>query len=143
MDGRGVPLSIVVSGANVSDFDGALPVLEDIVVPRPDPTATEQNLCADKGYDSKKIRAGAQALGYKPHIRSRREEALDLKSRPGHRARRYVVEVAHSWLNRFRKLLVRFEKKGENFLALLFLGSAIIAFRHATGGGNRRGIILG
>jgi transposase len=143
VDGRGVPLSFVVSGANVSDFDGALPTLEDVVVPRPDPAVVEQHVCADKGYDSKKIRAGIEALGLKPHIRSRGEEALDLASRPGTKARRYVVEAGHSWLNRFRKLLVRYEKKAENFFALLFLASAIIAWRLANGGGNRRGIILG
>jgi hypothetical protein len=42
-----------------------------------------------------------------------------------------VVEVSHSWLNRFRKLLVRFEKTHRSYLALLMLGCAIIAFRKA------------
>jgi hypothetical protein len=55
---------------------------------------------------------------------------------PKHRARRWVVEVNHSWLNRFRKLLVRFEKTHRSYLALLMPGCAIIAFRKAEGPGK-------
>nr|MBP8134508.1 transposase [Zoogloea sp.] len=44
-------------------------------------------------------------------------------------ARRWIVEVAHSWFNRFRKLLVRYEKLERSFLALNHLAAAIIAFR--------------
>jgi putative transposase len=40
-----------------------------------------------------------------------------------------VVEVAHSWFNRFRKLLVRYEKLERSFLGLNHLAAAIIAFR--------------
>jgi transposase len=43
--------------------------------------------------------------------------------------RRWVVEAAHSWYNRFRKLLVRFEKFTESYEALLHLASAIICWR--------------
>jgi transposase len=45
------------------------------------------------------------------------------------KARRWVVEVCHSWFNRFRKLLVRYEKLERSFLALNHLAAAIIAFR--------------
>jgi len=69
--------------------------------------------------------------GYTPHIRARGEE-IKLKVRvPGWRARRWVVEAAHSWLNRNRALLVRWSKKDENHLALLQLGSGLIAFKKA------------
>jgi IS5 family transposase len=57
------------------------------------------------------------------------EESGDLKRHPGKRARRWVVEVAHSWFNRFRKLLVRYEKLERSFLALNYLAAAIITFR--------------
>ena len=40
-----------------------------------------------------------------------------------------MVEVCHSWLNRFRKLLVRYEKLERSFLALNHIAAAIIAFR--------------
>lgn len=66
---------------------------------------------------------------YIPHVQGRGEEARQLKHSPGKRARRWVVEVAHSWFNRFRKLLVRFEKLERSFSALNQLAAAIIAFR--------------
>jgi len=70
-------------------------------------------------------------LGFIPHIRSRGEE-IELKARtPGWRARRWVVEAAHSWLNRNRAILVRWSKKDENHLALLQLASGLVAFKKA------------
>ena len=51
------------------------------------------------------------------------------KKIPGYRARRWVVERTHSWLNRFRSLLIRWDKKLENYLALLHLACAWITFR--------------
>jgi putative transposase len=69
--------------------------------------------------------------GYTPHIRARSEEIkLKLRS-PGWRARRWVVEATHSWLNRNRALLIRWSKKDENHLALLQLASGLIAFKKA------------
>lgn len=47
---------------------------------------------------------------------------------PTKKARRWVVEVAHSWFNRFRKLLVRYEKLDRSFLALNHLAAAIMSF---------------
>ncbi|MFN9748701.1 MAG: transposase, partial [Burkholderiales bacterium] len=67
--------------------------------------------------------------GYIPHVVDRRTEA-DIKRRnPKKKARRWVVEVCHSWFNRFRKLLVRYEQLERSFLALNHLAAAIIAFR--------------
>ncbi len=69
--------------------------------------------------------------GYTPHIRTRGEE-MKLKARtPGWRARRWVVEATHSWLNRNRGILIRWCKKDENHLALLQLASGLIAFKKA------------
>ena len=39
------------------------------------------------------------------------------------------MEAAHNWFNRFRKLLVRYEKLERSFLALNHLAAGIIAFR--------------
>ena len=61
------------------------------------------------------------------NVRPRGEEAKERKS--GHKARRWVVEAAHSWLNRFRKLLVRYEKKDENYVALIYIAFAITCWR--------------
>lgn len=127
MDGRGVPLSIVVTGANRHDVTQLAAVLDGRVV-RPDGRVRE-HLCADAGY------AGANALrviaerGYVPHVRSRGEERKARKR--GGKARRWVVEASHSWMNRFRKLLVRFEKTVLSYAALLHLTAGIIALKKA------------
>ena len=69
--------------------------------------------------------------GFTPQIRTRGEE-IKLKLRtPGWRARRWVVEACHSWLNRNRGILIRWSKKPENHLALLQLASGLIAFKKA------------
>lgn len=67
--------------------------------------------------------------GYIPHMHSRGREASELRWHSHKRARRWIVEVAHSWFNRFRKLLVRYEKIERSFMALHHLAAAIIVYR--------------
>ena len=70
--------------------------------------------------------------GYIPHVVDRSTEAAAKRRNPTKKARRWVVEVCHSWFNRFRKLLVRYEKLERSFVALNHLAAAIIAFRKVT-----------
>jgi len=70
--------------------------------------------------------------GYIPHVVGRRKEVEAKRHNPKKKARRWVVEVCHSWFNRFRKLLVRYEKLERSFLALNHLAAAIIAFRKVS-----------
>jgi transposase len=131
-EGHGVPLAVVVAGANRHDMKLVRATLEQIVVPRPAPTAEQpQGLCLDKGYDYDEVRATVAEFGFTAHIRSRGEEAQALKREAGARARRWVVERAHSWLNRFRRLLIRWDKKAENYLGFLHFACALLAFRAA------------
>lgn len=74
------------------------------------------------------MRELAAAFGYTAHIRSRGEEAQKLKREAGFRARRWVVERTHSWLNRYRRILIRWEKKAEGYIALLHFSCALITF---------------
>jgi putative transposase len=127
-----VPLAVAVAGANRHDMKLVRVTLEQIVVARPAPTAEQpQGLCLDKGYDYDEVRATVAEFGFTAHIRSRGEEAQALKREAGARARRWVVERAHSWLNRFRRLLIRWDKKAENYLGFLHFACALIAFRAA------------
>ena len=103
-------------------------VLDEIVIDRPD---TEQNLCADKGYTGEPAQKAIKDRNYIPHVVQRGEEIREKKINPNYKARRWIVEVTHSWLNRFRKLLVRFEKLTATHEALLHMAAAIIAFRKA------------
>jgi transposase len=84
------------------------------------------NLCLDKGYDSAQIREVLRGLFICAHIHSRGEERCVL---PPGQAKRWIVEAFHSWLNRFRRLLVRWEKLAVNYLGMLQLACAIIVWR--------------
>lgn len=99
---------------------------------RPEPSAQQpQRLCLDRGYDAPSMHRLASEHGYTPHIRARGEEIARKARTPDWRARRWVVEAAHSWFNRNRGLLVRWCKKEENHLALLQLAGGLIAFKKA------------
>jgi putative transposase len=121
-----------VAGANRNDFKLARATIESIAIARPNPTpAAPQGLCLDKGYDFEEVRDLLDEFGYTAHIRARGEEAQALKREAGYKARRWVVERTHSWMNRFRRLLIRWEKKPENYLGLLHLVCAFITYRAA------------
>ena len=127
-----MPLGLVVDGANRHDMKLVRATIESIVVERPGPREGQpQGLCLDKGYDYDEVRLLLAEFGFTAHIRSRGEEAQALKREAGKRARRWVVERSHSWLNRFRRILVRWDKKPEHYLAFLHLACALIAFRAA------------
>ena len=93
------------------------------------PKRRNKHLCADAGYTGEPAMKVIKKHGYIPHVKGRGQEAKELKRDPGKKARRWVVEVAHSWFNRFRKLLVRYEKLEHTFLALNHLAAAIITLR--------------
>jgi putative transposase len=106
------------------------PTLERLHLQRPPPTPEQpQGVCLDKGYDYDEVRALLAQFGYTAHIRTRGEEAKALKRELGFKARRWVVERTHSWLNRFRRLLVRWEKRADTYLAMLHLALGIITWR--------------
>lgn len=130
VDERGVPLSLIVTGANRHDVTQVEALLDNLVIDRPDATAdTPQHLCADRGYDGKPAFEIIVVRRYIPHIKPRGEERVEKQAIPGYKARRWVVEACHSWYNRFRKILVRYEKTDASYVALLHLASAIIAWR--------------
>jgi putative transposase len=128
-DGRGVPLGVEAEGANRNDFKMARETLESVPVERPEPTEEEpQHLSMDKGYDYDEIRELAQEFGYTTHLRERGEDTQATKREVGKKARRWVVERTHSWMNLYRAILIRWEKKPVNYLGLLHLTCALITF---------------
>ena len=109
--------------------------LQSIVIDRPEPTEENpQRMCLDKAYDFPEIHELLEEYGYTAHIRSRGEESHDKKNIPGYRARRWVVERTHSWMNRFRRLLIRWKKKEENYTAMLHFAFACISMDHIQDG---------
>jgi transposase len=107
--------------------------LEAIVVERPKPRKYKpQHLCADAGYKGKAAMQTVTEKNYRPHIKQRKQETEAKRNKPGYKARRWVVERTHSWFNRFRKLLVSFEKTKESYMALLSLAAAMICWRQTV-----------
>lgn len=131
-DGAGVPLGLAVDGANRNDCKLARATIESMAVERPDPTPdAPQGMCLDKGYDYDEVRELRTEFGFTAHIRARGEEAHALKHEAGCKARRWVVERPHSWMNRFRRVLIRWDKKVRNYLGFLHLACAYITYKRS------------
>lgn len=105
--------------------------LGSVPIAKPEAADVPQHLCLDKGYDYTDVRQVVAEYGYTAHIKCRGEEEKERKSIPGYRTRRWVVERTHSWMNRFRRLLIRWEKKSSNYIALLHLACAYIVYNAA------------
>jgi putative transposase len=88
-------------------------------------------MCMDKGYDAADVRATLVECGYVPHVLSRGEEKKRKSKSPKYRARRWVCERTHSWMNRFRRILIRWEKKAKNYEGLLHFACAYICLSAA------------
>jgi putative transposase len=130
VEAAGGPLGVIVAGANVHDTKLLASTLEAVVVERPESTEEEpQHLCLDKGYDNPTGRETVAAYCYVPHIRRIGEEKLDTTRVPRYPARRWVVERTLAWLNKCRAILVRYDKKTGNYLALIKLACALLWYR--------------
>ena len=92
-----------------------------------------RGLCLDKGYDFPEVRRAFEEFGFTAHIRSRGVEAQAIKKEAGFKARRWVVERTHSWLNRFRHILVSWDKYPDNYSAFLHFARALIVLRAPRG----------
>ena len=112
VEAEGIPVGLAVDGANRNDMKLDAATLRSIPedVARPEPSARgPQGLCLDKGYDYDEVRALVEEFGFTAHIKARGEEAQALKRQAGYKARRWVVERTHSWMNRFRGVLIRWK----------------------------------
>src|ERR1700753_3076294 len=115
------PFGHAATGANRHDRKLLSATMEGIVIARPELTEEQlQHLYLDAGYEYETTRQSVVDHQYLPHIRSRGQEQQDKARDPGYRGRR--------WINRSRRLLVRWEKKGENYLAFLHLACAQLIF---------------
>ena len=83
----------------------------------------------DKGYDDRALRIGFDLRNIEAHIRRRGEPAL--VGRYKGKARRWVVGRTNGWHNRFRALLVSWERKADHYVGLCHLANALIAYRTA------------
>ena len=121
---------MVVAGANVHDTKLLAATLEAVVVERLVPTEeAPQHLCLDKAYDNPTGWEAVAAHDYMAHIRRIGEEKLDAQGEKRYPARRWVVERTLAWLSKCRAILVRYDKKASNYLALIKLACVLIWYR--------------
>ena len=127
VEASGIPLAVEISGANKNDFKLVRQTFENIQIIKP--SELKSNVCMDKGYDYREVREIIGEFGFLSHIKARGEEAKEIKKYFWKKARRWVVERTHSWMNRFRGILIRWCKKAENYLAMLQFVCGIITWR--------------
>ncbi|AVZ82918.1 IS5 family transposase [Edwardsiella ictaluri] len=124
---QGIPLAVLVSGANRHDsimFEPLLDALPALAGKRGRPRYRPDKLHADKGYDFRRCRDYLRRRGIKARIARR---GIDSNDRLGRY--RWVVERTHGWLAGFGKLRIRFERRLDTHLALLTLACAVICLR--------------
>ncbi len=121
----------MVAGANTNDFKLVQQTFDAVPVKRPKPTRRRRlNLCLDAGYDCQQVRTWGVRRGFTLHVRPRRPPAQPPKKSRRKKVRRWVVERSHSFLHRFRRLLVRWEKREDTYLAMLHLAMGIVTWFH-------------
>jgi putative transposase len=128
VEADGGPLAITIAGANVPDAQLLDATIRAVVLERPEPEpGFPQHLCLDKGYDNETGWGACIDHDYDPHIALIRDEPPE---RPkAHKPRRWVVERTLAWLSKCRGILIRYEKKAENYLAMLQFACGLLWFR--------------
>jgi IS5 family transposase len=126
VDRQGIPLAVVLSAANVHDsrmmletVDAIEPIKRRVGRPRKRP----EKLHADKAYDSKPLREELRRRSITPRIARRGIESSERLGR-----HRWVVERTLAWLNRYRRLRIRYERRADMHLAFLHIGCALICW---------------
>jgi putative transposase len=128
-DAVGIPLAAEISGANVHDSKLLVKTVDGIVISGPRGPRRPENICLDKAYDGKPCESAIRSRRIRPHIRRRGEPPLlgVAKGKP----RRWVVERTNSWHNNYRGLRTRWERKGDNYRALVHLACALLTYQRA------------
>jgi IS5 family transposase len=130
VDRNGILLAIIQSAANVHDsrlLEAALDAIPSLRLPgrqRGRPRKRPKKVHADKGYDYPRCRRALRRRGITPRIASRGIESSERLGRY-----RWVVERTLSWLNRLRRLKVRYERRADIHQGFLSLGCALICWR--------------
>jgi transposase len=123
-DKNGIPLAIGVTGANTHDSKVCVSTVSDIVYNRQPPFKTIE---LDAAFDAAHIKKSLATLGYYCRVSPNKRRSSVIKNEK--LKFRWSVERTHSWINRFRRLLIRWEKMKANFLGMLQFACQIIVFR--------------
>ena len=129
-DQRGIPLAVQITGANTPDKTVALATLDRLVVERPKNVVYRRHhWCLDRGYEYAEVLEGTTQRDYHIHGTQGKADKSTRHSPNKHPPRRWVVERTHAWHHRFRRLLIRWEKKITLYQAFIQLASVLIIFQ--------------
>ncbi len=131
VDGRGTPLAVVQSAANAHDstlLEAAVDAVPPIRRPSGQRRKRPGKLHADKGYDYRRCRAALRKRHITPRIARKGVERSDRLGR-----HRWVVERTLAWLDRFRRLTIRYERRADIHQAFLLLACSLICLRRIEG----------
>jgi transposase len=126
-DRRGLPLTVLISAANVHDSRLMLPLLDSLAPvrgARGRPRTRPEKLHADKAYDQPALRAEIARRGIKVRIA---RKGIESSQRLGRH--RWIVEACLSWLLNNRRLVRRYERKAEHFQAFADLACVLLCYR--------------
>ncbi|MCU7370306.1 IS5 family transposase [Tahibacter amnicola] len=127
VDARGTPLSFLISGANTHDskcFEAVVNALPAVGGLRGRPRRWPDKVHADKGYDYEHCRHALRHRGIVQRIARRGVESSQRLGK-----HRWVVERTFAWLNRFKRLRIRYERRPEIYLAFGLLACSLICWR--------------
>lgn len=137
VEGHGLPLGVAIDGANRNDMKlFVATILSMPIQRRKSAEGIVPKIALDAGYDYPAIFDQAERLGliplivpnwYNRHLKKPKKRHHE----PGPKTKRWLVERLHSWLNRYRRLLVRWDKKAENYLAMIHFAFAHILYKQA------------
>ncbi len=134
VDRRGIPLAIRQSAANVHDskmLEATVDAIPAVKGRRGRPRQRPVKLHADKGYDYPRCRQALRQRGIRPRIA---RKGIESRERLGLGRHRWVVERTLAWLNRFRRLTVRYERRADIHQAFLSLACALICWKFVQQG---------
>ena len=128
MDGNGVPLGVVLSGANVHDSKMLEAVVDAIPKVRSGragrPRRRPKKVYADKGYDYARCRVSLRERGIIARIARRGIESSERLGR-----HRWAVERTQGWINRYRRLKIRYEQRADIYLAFLLIACSLVCLK--------------
>ena len=127
VDATGIPLAWTLTGGNRNDITQLIPLVERVPPVRGRvgrPRQRPERLIADRAYDHRPQRRELRRRGIRPEI-ARRKSAHG----SGLGRYRWVVERTFAWLHQFKRLLVRYERRGDIHEAFLALGCCLVCHR--------------
>jgi IS5 family transposase len=128
-DGSSVPLAVHAASASPHEVTLVGETLSERFV-----EDCPSKLVGNRAYDSDPLDAQLEAEGIEMIAPHRRKNRKQPKTQDGRKLRRYKrrwkVERLFAWLSNFRRLVVRYERRAENYLGFVQLGCIVILLRY-------------